>query len=52
MLDIEYTHEVIQKLADSLMKVLENLDGRSYAKMFGKCPMCMDCPDNCLIEKI
>lgn len=41
----------IDELAESFMEVLENLDGRSCAEMFGKCPMCMDCPDNCLIEK-
>lgn len=41
----------IDEIADRLIKVLENLNGINYVKMFGKCPMCMDCPDNCPIEK-
>lgn len=41
----------IDEIADRLIEVLENLNGINYVKMFGKCPMCMDCPDNCLIEK-
>lgn len=39
------------EIAESLIETLEYLNGRNYVKMFGKCPMCMDCPDNCPIEK-
>lgn len=41
----------IDEIADRLIEVLENLNGINYVKMFGKCPMCMDCPDNCPLER-
>lgn len=25
--------------------------GRDYVKEFGKCPICIDCPDNCPLDK-
>ena len=30
---------------------VELVSGREYVEKFGSCPMCMDCPDGCLLEK-
>ena len=41
----------IESLADDIMDIIRNTNGREYVKAFHTCPMCTDCPDNCPIEK-
>ena len=30
---------------------IKHLNGRNYVELFSKCPMCIDCPDGCPIDK-
>ena len=30
---------------------VETINGREYVSKYGSCPMCMDCPDACPLEK-
>lgn len=39
----------IEELADNIMDSIKHMTGRSYAIIFGECPVCEDCPDECPI---
>lgn len=41
----------IEELADDIIDDIQHIVGRDYVKMFGSCPMCIDCPDACPLEK-
>ena len=41
----------IEELADDILDDIKHLNGRNYVKLFGKCPICIDCPDECPIDK-
>lgn len=41
----------IEELADDILDDIKHLNGRNYVELFGKCPMCIDCPDECPIDK-
>lgn len=40
----------IEELADSIMDRIQNMSGRAYVDIFGTCPVCTDCPDNCPLD--
>jgi collagenase-like PrtC family protease len=39
----------IEELADDIIDDMRHMTGRMYVETFGSCPMCMDCPDGCLL---
>jgi len=41
----------IEELADDIIDDIQNIVGRQYAEIFGCCPMCTDCPDECPLDK-
>ena len=41
----------IEELADDILDDIKYLNGRNYVELFSKCPMCIDCPDGCPIDK-
>ena len=41
----------IEELADDIIDDIQNIVGREYVELFGSCPMCMDCPDGCPLDK-
>ena len=41
----------IEELADDIIDDIINVVWRDYARMFGSCPMCIDCPDGCPLDK-
>ena len=41
----------IEELADDIIDDIRHMTGRTYAKAFGSCSICSDCPDNCPFER-
>ena len=41
----------IEELADDIIDDIQNIVGREYVELFGSCPMCMDCPDGCPLDR-
>lgn len=44
-------NNMFKKLNNNIIDDIERNTGREYAKTFHKCPMCVDCPDNCPLDK-
>ena len=36
---------------NDILDNIKHLNGRNYVELFSKCPMCIDCPDGCPIDK-
>lgn len=41
----------IEALADFIVNKIKNISGKEYVKAFGMCPICVDCPKNCPLDK-
>lgn len=41
----------IEKLADIWVDRIQKIEGRKYVETFGICPICIDCPKNCSLDK-
>ena len=41
----------IEELADDIIDDIQNIIGRKYVELFGSCPMCVDCPDGCPLDR-
>ena len=41
----------VEELADDIIDDIKNIVGRDYVKIFDSCPMCIDCPDGCSLDK-
>ena len=41
----------IEELADDIIDDIQNIVEREYVELFGSCPMCMDCPDGCPLDR-
>lgn len=41
----------IESLADVVMDIMRESEGRPYVKEYHRCPMCIDCPDGCPLDK-
>lgn len=41
----------IEELADIWIDKIKNIEGRKYVETFGVCPICMDCPKNCPLDR-
>lgn len=46
-----YTENAAKEFCDRLTIEEYFGAGRTYVKNYGKCPMCMDCPDGCPLDK-
>lgn len=44
-IDRDTQHYLIKKILS------KHLTGKDYVKIFGNCPMCIDCPDGCPLDK-
>jgi hypothetical protein len=42
--------EQVDEIVDAI-PTAKAVNGREYVEAFGKCPMCMDCPDGCPLDK-
>lgn len=44
-IDKDTQYYLIEKMIE------KHMDGKEYVKLFNSCPMCMDCPDGCPLDK-
>ena len=42
--------EQVDELVDTI-PTAKVVNGREYVELFGSCPMCMDCPDGCPLDR-
>ena len=42
--------EQVDELVDAI-PTAQTVNGREYVELFGSCPMCVDCPDGCPLDR-